>query len=517
MLDRLFGFTVHPFLQLLGMIILSFGLPFNKVLMSIGTIWLASNIILKADFKSYWKNWRSNILAWFVLGILILHLIGLTYTNDFDYAFRDLNTKLPLFVIPLSIIAFPIRKEWLNYVLYFFLLSLCITTMINLYTYWSNPQADFRSLSLFGSHIRYTILVVMGILVCIYFLIQKKKFGMLWLAPLLWFAFYVYQSQVFAGYVSIIMIILAAILFGILNLNNKAVKIGLLILTIFGLFGCIFMSVKFLEIDKQQIDFTELPEKTPRGNEYIHDTTFVWYENGNHVMSYISTDELEQEWNKRSDIDYSGTDQNGHKIQSTLVRYMASKGLKKDKDGMQNMTREDIENVEKGYTNYKQVSGSPLTRIENLKNDIFMYSLTGDPNGNSFIERIEHFSVGMLIVRDHPFLGVGTGDVQNIFNDYYKKTNTKLDRNKWNRAHNQSLTFWITFGVFGFILFSGLWVFVGYQSVKLNSFFVLCFCLIAIGSFLSEDTIETQQGVTFIAFFLAVSHILLQYKRHNLK
>jgi len=36
----------------------------------------------------------------------------------------------------------------------------------------------------------------------------------------------------------------------------------------------------------------------------------------------------------------------------------------------------------------------------------------------------------------------------------------------------------------------------------------ICFTLISMGSFLSEDTIETQQGVTYIALFLGIISLI---------
>lgn len=517
MLDRLFGYKVHPFLQLLGMVVLAIGLPMNKVLMSIGTIWLASNLVLKADFRSYWKRWKTSKLFWFIVGILLLHLVGLTYTEDLNYAFRDLNTKLPLFVIPIAIIAYPIRKEWLPYILYFYLASLCITSTINLITDWTNPQSDFRSLSQFGSHIRYTILIVMGILVGLHLFQTRKKFRLLWVLIIAWLIFYVYQSQVFSGYVSLIMLILAFLIYHIFKIKKVIVKNTLLLSILVSLVLGIFFGVQFFTPHNYHTDFSNLPEKTPYDNRYLHDTAFVWYENGHHVMSYISEKELRKSWNERASIDYDSLDKNGHKIKSTLIRYMTSKGLKKDHDGMKKMSDDDVKNVEKGYTNIKQVSRSPMARLENLKNEIHLYNQTGNPNGNSITERIEHFKVGELILQDHWLFGVGTGDVQQVFNEYYSSTNTKLDRENWNRAHNQFLTFWISFGIIGFLFFSALWYYLTIKALTQKSFLALGFVFIAVGSFLSEDTIETQQGVTFIAFFLAISHLYLTNKDTRLK
>src|SRR5690554_1498265 len=134
MLYRSFGFKIHDYLQFVGSFVLAFGLPMNKVLMSLGTICLAANLLFKADFKNYWKRWKTNFVFWFVFLLLIMHLVGLLYTENLEYAFGDLRSKLPLFVIPIALIAYPIKKNLFDYVLGAFLLSLVITSIIN-YSY----------------------------------------------------------------------------------------------------------------------------------------------------------------------------------------------------------------------------------------------------------------------------------------------------------------------------------------------------------------------------------------------
>src|SRR5690554_8189860 len=92
----------------------------------------------------------------------------------------------------------------------------------------------------------------------------------------------------------------------------------------------------------------DLPERTVYGHLYYHDTTAAWFENGHHVISYIAGDELRESWAKRSDVDFDTTFNEKYSLESILIRYMASKGLKKDRDGMLLMTDHDIQNVEKG-------------------------------------------------------------------------------------------------------------------------------------------------------------------------
>jgi hypothetical protein len=509
MFDKLTGLPAHKYLQVLGTFILAVGLPLNKVVMSIGTIWLAANLLLKGDFKGYIKNWKKQPVSWFIVGILLIHIIGLFYSTDFDYAFRDLKTKLPLFVIPIALIGYPITKKEIHIVLKGFLVSLLTTSIIN----WLNMSSlsdtgelvNFRDVSLFGSHIRYGLLIVMGAFVSIYFLIKEPKSAFIWAPLALWFIYYTGIGQVLGGYIAFVFAMIAMLIYFIARLKSsfkRRVGFGTLILLV--IVG-VFSVTRYFSPNQRVVSFGDLPEFTEQGNRYYHDTTFLWFENGNHVMSYISEDELKEEWNKRSENPYESVDSNGHKLKSALFRYMSSKGLTKDAEGMKKLSAQDISNIEGGMTSTENNSNSPFKRFETLKNQIQNYTVGGDPDGNSLLQRFEHWKAALDIIGDNWLFGVGTGDVQSAFDSSYTKNNSKLEPTHWNRAHNQFLTFWVSFGVFGFLLFFIFWIHLFTQFYINRNLLGICFTFIAIASFLSEDTIETQQGVTFVALFIGLS------------
>lgn len=505
MFDKLTGLPAHKYLQVLGTFILAVGLPLNKVVMSIGTIWLAANLVLKGDFKTYWVNWKKQPVAWFIAGILLIHIIGLFYSTDLGYAFRDLKTKLPLFVIPLALIGYPLIKQHIHIVLKGFLVSLLITSVINwlnmTYTSNSGEVMNFRDVSLFGSHIRYGLLIVMGIIISFYYLIKQPKLFFIWIPLVIWFVYYTAIGQVLGGYIAFVFAIIAVVVYFIGKLKNsitRTVGFGLLILLI--VFS-VFSVTKYFSPNQKSIVFGELPEFTEQGNKYYHDTTFLWFENGNHVMSYISEVELREEWNNRSDKPYETIDSNGHKLKSTIFRYMSSRGLTKDAAGIKKLTSQDIQNIENGITSINSESKSPFKRFETLQNQLQNYAVGGDPDGNSLLQRFEHWKAAIDIIEGNWIFGVGTGDVQTAFNESYSRNNSKLDPKHWNRAHNQLLTFWVSFGIFGFLLFLFFWKYLFILFYNKKNFLGVCFTFIAVASFLSEDTIETQQGVTFIALF----------------
>ncbi|MDG2464088.1 MAG: hypothetical protein P8M61_03295, partial [Crocinitomicaceae bacterium] len=85
MLERWFGPKIHHYLHLLGLMLVAFGLPFNKVLMSIGTILGVANILLEGRFKDYWNRIINNKPFIFLLGFFLMHLVALLWTENLDY------------------------------------------------------------------------------------------------------------------------------------------------------------------------------------------------------------------------------------------------------------------------------------------------------------------------------------------------------------------------------------------------------------------------------------------------
>ena len=104
------------------------------------------------------------------------------------------------------------------------------------------------------------------------------------------------------------------------------------------------------------------------------------------------------------------------------------------------------------------------------------------------------------IIKKNPILGVGTGDISNAFNDYYEETASKLNEENRLRSHNQYLAITVAFGIIGLLwyLFSLLYPL---SEKKNRNYLYIIFLAIMLLSMLTEDTLETQIGVTLFAFF----------------
>jgi O-antigen ligase len=179
---------------------------------------------------------------------------------------------------------------------------------------------------------------------------------------------------------------------------------------------------------------------------------------------------------------------------------MASKGLNKDAEGFSKLTSEDIGNIEKGHASI-YYSGI-LARVYGLQ-----YQLNNDlnPNGHSLLERLEYWRHGMLIIKSPSFFaGVGVGDVQSEFNRVYQEHNTQLEEANWHRAHNMFLTTLIGIGIIGLFIFIWLHSELILQMIRSKNTLALLFMIITLVSYMTEDTLETQTGVTFFSLFFAL-------------
>ena len=131
------------------------------------------------------------------------------------------------------------------------------------------------------------------------------------------------------------------------------------------------------------------------------------------------------------------------------------------------------------------------------------------------MQRLEFWKTAIRIIQQNILFGVGTGDVQHAFDDQYKKDNSKLQMENRLRAHNSFLTAWVTHGILGLLLFCTLiWVYF-YTNMKQQRFLAVAFIFVATLTFLLEDTLETQMGVSFFAFFSFSYHKPINPKPYN--
>ena len=261
-----------------------------------------------------------------------------------------------------------------------------------------------------------------------------------------------------------------------------------------------------------KIDLKTLPKTTSSGHLYRNDTIYKFTENGNYVYILICDDELATAWGTKSKLKYYDLDAKKNIVRYTLIRYMASKGLTRDLQGFLKLTDKDIKNIENGYANYLYTNPVNIrTRIHEILWETEGSMREHEANGHSLSMRLEFWETALHIIKQNIVFGVGTGDVENAFKTQYKKEDTDLQKNWQLRSHNQYMATTVALGVIGFIIFLIHLLTPFFSNKKISLLFVF-FILIELLSFINEDTLETQAGVTFCIFF---TQLFFHNDEHN--
>jgi O-antigen ligase len=181
---------------------------------------------------------------------------------------------------------------------------------------------------------------------------------------------------------------------------------------------------------------------------------------------------------------------------------LASKNLRKDAEGINQLTLDDIRAVEHGVANYKYTNLSSLKgRIYETWWEFDLYKRSGDPNGHSLTQRFEYWKTALAIITENRLIGVGTGDVKAAIDEQYEKSNSTLYKEFRLRTHNQYLSIAIAFGSIGLAWFLFTLIYPMLKQKMLFDYLYITFFIITVISFFTEDTLETQAGATFFAFF----------------
>jgi hypothetical protein len=505
--------TIHRKIFLFSTALLVIGMPVSIFLLSLAQLMLALNWILELDFKRKLEQIRTSKGLLLILSVYVLHIVYLFNTSDFNYALHDLRIKLPLLALPLIYgTSEPMNRREFKFILWLFIGTVLVSSLITAYIllgFSDIDPVDSRYASLFISHIRFSLLVVLSVFTLVYFTLfsdycNRRYEKIICLIAAIWLICFLVLLRSFTGIIIFLMLSPLAIIWWAFIQSKKKIFIisTILCLTLiiavvlYGLYSYNRFSVKTIPVA------TELPKRTPNGNPYQHNLNMEEFENGNPVWAYVSEMELEKAWNERSEFEYTGLDRKGQVLKSTLIRYLTSYGYTKDSVGISKLDAQDVAMIEKGYTNYIFRSKFSLyPRIYELLWEIERYRKSGDPSGHSLAQRIEYLKTGWEIARDNIWWGIGTGDVEQAFNQQYIADDSKLKPEWRRRTHNQFLTFLLTFGIFGFCWILFALIMPGILTQRYKNFYFTIFFLIALLSMLNEDTLETHVGVSFFSFF----------------
>lgn len=464
------------------------------------------------SFKGIWHNVKArfsdfihNKIAVVMVSMYVMHFIGLIYTSDFQYAFKDLRIKLPLLLFPLILSSMkPLNRKQIDTVLWFFISSVFFVTILGAVKYFRRDFVDVRELSVFVSHIRVSLCMVFSIFILVYYLFKRNYKLIVRMIILFLIAWFLWQIAIWESFIGILIIISLSLLlfiYRIFQCKNLYFKIFASAFIIIALSCLVYVPYKIIHDynNPEKVVVEQLDTHTKLGNPYVFDTIRYGVEDGRYVGLYLSKQEMLDAWNERSDKKIKLEFDDGY---GSLVRYLTSKDLRKDAEGVSQLTDEDIRNIENGISNCNYIENPGIkTRIMKILVAYGNYKKSGDANGSSVFQRVEFIKASLGIIKDNPIIGVGTGDIADAFEYYYEETNSKLRPEYRFRCHNQYLAITVAFGIVGLLwcLFSLFYPIIA--DKKNRNYIYLVFMFIMLLSMLTEDTLETQIGVTVFAFF----------------
>jgi hypothetical protein len=247
----------------------------------------------------------------------------------------------------------------------------------------------------------------------------------------------------------------------------------------------------------------KLEKFSAQDNPYTHNLKQRSVENGHYVWLYICEKEMREEWNKVSDLKYDEKDNNGYKVRDTLIRYLTSKNLRKDAQGVKSLSESDIENIQNGISNYILVNRgiSLYPRIYVSIWEMDTYFQTGEANHKSLAQRMEYTKAAIEIIKNNFWIGVGTGNWKKAYRDVYVNNKVKMAEARYGNVHNQYLNYVVKFGILGFLLimFSLMYPVFKTGTYK-NELFFIYLVIMMVGN-LGDANFETHTGSHFFIFF----------------
>lgn len=509
--------SVSRHVYLFGLLIIVISLPSSQYFTSIGQWLIVLSWFIDSNFLSKIKKIKDNKTLLCFLLLFLLHVAGILWSSNYAYWLHDVKIKLPLLIIPLVVATTPpVSKKHLLILLRTFCLSVFVVSLIGFYNFLVNGDArtsDFRDFSPFISHIRFSLFIVFVITMLFMRAVKDKTLKItiktILFFFILWFVLCLMIMKSLTGIIILGILSFIYLLRVIYKSKSSIMRIICsVIIVIVGILSTWYIQFCYKKFSTTaEYNIKGRPLTTVNGNPYTYSTDTTYRRNGYLVFDYLCDSELRKEWNKLGLTPYDSLVQNKLIIRTNLILYMSGKGLAKDSIGFSKLTADDIQSIANGINNHIYTEEFTIyPRIHEFFQGLENLKRGRNMGGNSIFQRLYYLDAGWNIFLKNSLIGIGNGDVQDIFDYYYKETKSPLDPNLRYRTHNQILTLLLTFGIIGFIIILISQIYPVISSKKKGNLYFLFspFIVIILLSMLNEDTLETQAGVTFYAFFYAL-------------
>ena len=484
-------------------------LPWSEYLLSNAQFLLVGNWLVEGavrkDLTGRFKRAFTHPSGLVFLSFFALHIVGLLWTEDMAWGVDLCRILLPILAFtPVLASTDPLTSGELRSVLLLGAWSTVASTVVCMaMRHEVIAQGGYRELSIFISHIRLALLLCFSMAVFVLLRGRRTWARIAHGAAIGWCLFFLDRLSSLPAF-----LMLAAMAgYGLWRWTARRAASARWVIRFALLAGPLIVAGyvqwcvrEFFRPDGT--DLSHLNERSAGGERYYHDREKPLRENGHYVWINVADGELQRAWERRSGREYLGLDTKGQPLRHTLVRYMASMGLTKDSIGARSLTDQDVERVEQGVPSVMAGRRDPVrARIDQVLYEWDHYRAKGNASGHSVAMRYEFLRAGWSIARANLLMGTGTGDTRPAFAAEYEREHSRLGGAWRLRAHNEYLTLLISFGIGGLMWSLFSWTWPAWRMGAFSRPLFVCWAIIFAGSCLSEDTIETQMGATFFAYF----------------
>lgn len=465
---------------------LAVGMTTSVFLSNLSWVLLFVNWLFEGGWREKWQRARESRLLHAFLALMLVHLLWLIGNNDVVAGLDDIRQKMPLLALPLVLLTSrPLPRRQLGAIALIYLTAVTVMTVVGLFRFVTIPDLPYRSIVPTVSHIRFGLNVCFSICLAIFLLATSHAYVSFrcwrWLtaAVLLWTVWMTGFLFLLQSYTSLLILALLLLLSPLLLPIRRSLRwvlTGVLALILVGAsYGVIRLTDDYYGDCRRDADMVE---------------------SGGYIYRGVDSLSMAAGWQSVAGEPIDKKADNGYSTYSTLVRYLNATHRGKDSLGVVSLSDDDVAAVRQGVANPVYLRHPSLRKMAYMV--LFEYEnyRCGGVYDFSMLERMALWRNAWRVFCQHPWLGVGTGDVAQACQRQLQVDEVALvDSTK--SAHNQYLIFLVAFGLTGTAVIAFFFVRAVLTTAALRKPLTGAYLLIVLLSFVSENTLGTLAGCLF--------------------
>lgn len=446
---------------------------------------LGVNWLVEGDFRSKWQRMRSSTLLHAFVVLMLIHLLWLVGNDDVRLGLDDIRQKLPLLVVPLVVLTSkPLTRRQLCGLAGAYLITVTVVSLIGLVRFLTIPDLPYRQIVPYLSHIRFGLnlcfAICLTLCLTVYGCARTSHCFWLWLVAVLlmgWYLCFLFLLQSYTALLILLLLVCALPL--LVRPRSRGLRWTLWCVPVLTVSGMILLT-------KGMTDSYY--------GDCRRDADMV--ENGSYIYRGVDSLSIAAGWGTLSRQPLDAPTDNGYSTYSTLLRYLNATHRSKDSVGVATLTPSDLTAIRQGVANPVYLSHPSLRKMAYMA--LFEYEnyRCGDYRDFSMLERLVLWRNAWRVFLQHPWLGVGTGDVSAECGQQLA-TDGVIQVDSTKSAHNQYLIFLVAFGVIGMLLIVFFFVRAVVTTDALHMPLAWAYISIVLLSFVSENTLGTLAGCLF--------------------